>query len=40
MSIDADLNAGVINEEQARNRRKNFSRKQTFMEPWMEPPSS
>ena len=35
MSIDADLNAGMISEHEARERREKISRKQTFMEQWM-----
>lgn len=35
MSIDADLNAGMINETQARERRRNVEREADFSEPWM-----
>lgn len=35
MSIDADLNAGMINEVQARERRRNVEREADFSEPWM-----
>lgn len=34
MSIDADLNAGMINETQARERRRNVEREADFSEPW------
>ena len=34
MSIDADLNAGLIDENEARARRKNLPRKPSFTEPW------
>lgn len=36
MSIDADLNAGMISEKQAIDRREKFSAKQIFTEQWME----
>jgi flagellar biosynthesis protein FlhA len=36
MSIDADLNAGLINEQEARRRRKRLSRRLISMEQWME----
>ena len=35
MSIDADLNAGMISEQQARERREKVSKKQIFMGQWM-----
>ena len=35
MSIDADLNAGLINEQQAENAGKRLNEKQISMEPWM-----
>ena len=40
MSIDADLNAGMINEEDAKTRREQISRKRTFTAPWTVPTSS
>ena len=36
MAIDADLNAGLINEEQARSRRSTISREADFYGEWME----
>ena len=35
MSIDADLNAGLITEDQARSRRELISKEAEFMELWM-----
>jgi flagellar biosynthesis protein FlhA len=39
MAIDADLNAGTINEEQARNRRIQIARRRFLWVRWMEHPS-
>lgn len=35
MSIDADLNAGIITEQEAKIRRKNCNKRLIFMEQWM-----
>ncbi len=35
MSIDADLSAGLISEEEARQRREDIRREADFMERWM-----
>ena len=40
MSIDADLNAGLINEQQAENVVEKLKEKQISMEPWMVPVNS
>lgn len=40
MSIDADLNAGLITEGEARQRRQQIAREADFTGPWMVPPSS
>ena len=39
MAIDADLNSGLISEEEAKERRKKFKGRQTSMVPWTVPPS-
>ena len=39
MAIDADLNAGLINEDEAKMRRKSIAKESTFMEQWMVPQS-
>lgn len=39
MAIDADLNAGLINEAEARERRKRFREKRIFTGQWMVLPS-
>ena len=35
MSIDADLTAGLISDEEAKKKKKKYLVKQTFMEQWM-----
>ena len=35
MAIDADLGAGVISSEEAKEKRESIEKKQIFMEPWM-----
>ena len=35
MSIDADLNSGLINEQEARRRREKLQQEANFMVPWM-----
>ena len=40
MSIDADLNAGLIDEAEARRRRKQLAQKPSSMAPWTAPPAS
>lgn len=39
MAIDADLNAGIISEEDAKKRRKDLQREASFLGPWMVPVS-
>ena len=39
MAIDADLNAGLIDEKEAQRRRQEISSKEISMEPWMVPAS-
>jgi len=39
MAIDADLNAGLIGEDEARKRRVSFLKKLIFMAQWMVPVS-
>lgn len=34
MAIDADLNTGIINESQARQRREKIQQESSFLEPW------
>ena len=34
MAIDADLSAGIINDEEARQRRKKLEEESNFSEPW------
>ncbi len=34
MAVDADLNTGVISEQEAKKRRADIQRKRTFTEPW------
>ena len=40
MAIDADLNAGLINQDEARRRRAEIREKQTFTVPWTAPVNS
>jgi flagellar biosynthesis protein FlhA len=40
MSIDADLNAGLIDENEAKQRRKPWPRKRSSTAPWTAPPAS
>ena len=40
MSIDADLNSGMIDDATARKRRRELQQEADFMEPWMVPLSS
>src|SRR5476649_680419 len=40
MAIDADLNAGLIDEAEAKKRRNNYPRKPNSTEPWMAPRAS
>lgn len=37
MSIDADLNAGMITEQEAKHRREKVAREADFMEQWTVP---
>jgi len=39
MAIDADLNAGLITEAEAKERRKKIQRESDFYGPWTVPPS-
>lgn len=40
MAIDADMNAGLIDEQTARKRREAIAREAEFMAPWMAPHAS
>ncbi len=40
MAIDADLSAGLIDENEARERRKNLEDESSFSAPWMAPQNS
>ncbi len=40
MAIDADLSAGIIDQETAKARREEISRNRTSSAPWTVPPSS
>ena len=38
MAIDADLNAGLINQEEAKKRRQDVTQEADFTAPWTVPP--